>query len=94
MPTDTATAILPQPPPAAATLPTLAEWTPLSALHERYPEKFTSKHAVLWAARIYRADLVAAGALCMIAGRMHVHPARFEVGVIAGGMRLAAKRAA
>ncbi|WP_427914830.1 hypothetical protein ACPWT1_07935 [Ramlibacter sp. MMS24-I3-19] len=53
---------------------------------------FPSKTSMTWFLRRHRSDLIASGALLMLAGRWFVHPDKFDAYVLDEGFRAAAKR--
>ena len=55
---------------------------------------FPTPESWSWFVRQHRAELVAAGALCYVAGRILVVPEAFDSAVIKIGQRLAAARSA
>lgn len=58
------------------------------------PDWFRTPEAFQWFKRQHQAELIEAGALAVISGRVFVVPDVFDAAVIAIGKRLAAARAA
>jgi hypothetical protein len=68
---------------------TLSEYVAKGELDER-PEikaKFPTAWSTTWAIRKHRKELVEAGALIEVAGRLLIHPGRFQEVIIAAGRR-------
>lgn len=53
---------------------------------------FPSKTSMTWFLRRHRSDLIATGALLMIAGRWFANPEKFDAYVLEEGSRAAARR--
>ena len=77
--------------PQGAKFATLLAFEALQKLHA---DKYATLQSLRWALRVHRQELIECGALCFIAGRLHIDPERFEAAIIAGGRRMAAQRAA
>ena len=65
---------------AESTAPSIDEFTPLREghTHTRLNRFFSSRNSVEWAWRKHRAEYIAGKAAYEIAGRVVIHPERFE----------------
>jgi hypothetical protein len=77
--------------------PALAHRAPPTVVWQSYQaerlEWFRTPEAFQWFKRQHEAELIKAGALAFIAGRVFVVPAAFDAAVLTIGQRLAAARA-
>lgn len=74
--------------------PPLAEYVSLNDLLPQVEAHFPTLDSLRWFYRTHREELNRAGAVIMIAGRLQIHPARFQRIATEIGMAAAARRAA
>jgi hypothetical protein len=71
----------------------LLQLRPLKEYGNDRAHVFPSPTSMTWFVRKHRQELIAGGALLMIAGRWYVNPEKFDGFVLEEGARAAAKRA-
>lgn len=74
-----------------ATAPTLEEFVELQKLHQTVQATFQTEDSLKWFVRRHRPELVGAGALIIIAGRMRFHPDIFQKTAVKIGRKQGAK---
>ena len=77
---------------APAAVPALRDLVPWEDHQKANEHIFRTKESWRWFCRDHRAELIAKGAMCYLAGRIFVFPAAFDQLVVEIGCRMAAAR--